>query len=259
MSILFANEGVERQRQNGPIADGSEVKSRGVLLVVRLAALLASRLGLVILSVVAVARIRPIAPPEPPTQLLRLLTNPDGSPCQLPCLFGVQPTMPWSDAWEVVRSHPLIQQLQLSGVHENSIRFSGRGVAVSLDSPYDQSLGPEVASVHLFSISERPDEDQPAVSLGDILTTLGRPDSVHIGVHQVWLLYFNNHFLIAASRHIQGSDRLDVHSQVTLIAWTGESAGFQCVGQAVPWLGFSAMERYELWEIVYSPGFVHRH
>ena len=56
-----------------------------------------------------------------PNPIAVLFTNPDGSPCQKPCLFGVRPgKMTLDEALKVLDQHPLTQAMQ--------VKASGRSV-----------------------------------------------------------------------------------------------------------------------------------
>src|SRR5688572_7284975 len=73
-----------------------------------------------------------------PSQFAILFTNADGSPCEQPCLLGVQPgRMSFSDATSMLEKHPVTRNLK----HDNSnagpavyVYFSGQTMTTRIDS-----------------------------------------------------------------------------------------------------------------------------
>src|SRR5258707_4536031 len=48
-----------------------------------------------------------------PNPIAVLFTNPDGSPCQMPCLFGVRPSvMTLDEGLKILDQHPLTQAME---------------------------------------------------------------------------------------------------------------------------------------------------
>src|SRR5258708_18474538 len=67
-----------------------------------------------------------------PPQMSELFTNPDGSACQLPCLFGVRPgEMSVSEALKILHEHPLTQNLDEIPL-ENGMALGSEGVMLIL-------------------------------------------------------------------------------------------------------------------------------
>src|SRR5579864_3430262 len=65
--------------------------------------------------------------------LAMLFTQPDGTPCQRPCLFGVQPGQTsYKQAVELLRNHPFTQALQSEGIR-NMFSDESLSVLLSLD------------------------------------------------------------------------------------------------------------------------------
>src|SRR5579859_475753 len=63
-----------------------------------------------------------------PSPLDILFTNPDGSPCQMPCLFGVRPgQMTVDQAQQLLEQHPLTRTMRKE-VLENGVAFESRGI-----------------------------------------------------------------------------------------------------------------------------------
>src|SRR5258708_39728876 len=57
-----------------------------------------------------------------------LFTNPDGSPCQMPCLFGVRPgEMTVEEGLEVLDKHPLTHGMQLDARDSEAALYYNKG------------------------------------------------------------------------------------------------------------------------------------
>jgi hypothetical protein len=60
-----------------------------------------------------------------PAPLMLLFTNPDGSACKMPCLFGIRPDeMHVGEALDMLRTHPLTRNLRLLS-HEETVSIHG--------------------------------------------------------------------------------------------------------------------------------------
>ncbi len=177
-----------------------------------------------------------------------VFTNPDGSPCQLPCLFGVTPETDRSNALALLHVHPLVRQLDFTRLHNSSIRFIGPGMTVSVDRSYSPPWAPLLTSLDLFPVTESSDSrlnfGPPIVLLGDVLYTLGPPDAVYAGNSNVRLLYYGNHLLIGFRVVTRPISRFDADNPISTIMLTSQPEGFAPVGKSTRWFGFAAITRY---------------
>src|SRR5215467_16109656 len=62
-----------------------------------------------------------------------LFTNPDGSPCQRPCLLGIRPgDMTFDATVALLKVHPVTRDLQFQAINYRMNLFNGRGLTVTI-------------------------------------------------------------------------------------------------------------------------------
>lgn len=105
-----------------------------------------------------------------------LFTNPDGTPCQRPCLLGVQPRiMSFRRATQILRLHPLVEQVDESGCSRVSgfctfrVRLFGASAAVTA---MEGARGPD-ASVLVDDVYVAFERTLESPLLGDFIGALG--------------------------------------------------------------------------------------
>jgi hypothetical protein len=118
--------------------------------------------------------------------LAMLFTKPDGTPCQRPCLFGVQPGLTsYTQAVELLRNHPFTRTFQSEGIR-NMFSDESLSVILSLDA------NDRVSGVTLISYSN----SSPLArlgSLGNMLALLGVPNTVERDVGYLQSYYLEDH------------------------------------------------------------------
>ncbi|MCC7447086.1 MAG: hypothetical protein IT324_06700, partial [Anaerolineae bacterium] len=123
---------------------------------------------------------RQIGAAQPPQPMLAVLfTNPDGSPCERPCLFGVRPgKMTRAEAEAVLKAHPAIRNLRFQLGNGNTFTYLvGDTTTVALR--YDVSfIGAIFEVAPLRGLPAAPDSLRQRASLGDTMTVLGAPDYI---------------------------------------------------------------------------------
>ncbi|MCC7447081.1 MAG: hypothetical protein IT324_06675, partial [Anaerolineae bacterium] len=123
---------------------------------------------------------RQIGAAQPPQPMLAVLfTNPDGSPCERPCLFGVRPgKMTRAEAEAVLKAHPTIRNLRFQLGNGNTFTYLvGDTITVALR--YDVSfIGAIFEVAPLRGLPAAPDSLRQRASLGDTMTVLGAPDYI---------------------------------------------------------------------------------
>jgi hypothetical protein len=122
----------------------------------------------------------------PPPAFAQWFTTPDGSPCPMPCLFGIRPGVTkWDEVDSFLKSHPLLlnfkpldmtsaspESLQRSFVYQNT---TARTPDFGLQRDRDGFVG----SIYLNPIQGRP---YPRV--GDVWAMLGLPQCVALFKNQ---------------------------------------------------------------------------
>jgi hypothetical protein len=101
-------------------------------------------------------------------------TNPDGSPCVMPCLFGIRPGVtPFQDVEKLLTVHPVLHrsdvQLTLSELGAQFVTAT-----YSLDISW---YGSDIVS-HIIVTAARPERLIKAATVGDILATFDPPELV---------------------------------------------------------------------------------
>jgi hypothetical protein len=103
-----------------------------------------------------------------------IFSNPDGSPCEQPCMFGVRPgKMSESEAVAILKAHPLTRGFDSSTV----------GHAYFMGSVFNVEVGTDAAYIALSFNDEVPGLQQNGMQLSrpswaDVLFYFGRPDRV---------------------------------------------------------------------------------
>lgn len=185
-----------------------------------------------------------------------LFTNPDGSPCQRPCMLGIRPgNMTFEAAIALLKTHPVTRNLDFQAVNYRMNQFKGRWLQVTvLKTP-----GGKVASIGIqfypskFFPSESDDDTGLPVSpirsaaFGDVVELLGAPDAVYTTASNdaVWSYYYTDRLIIQttltspenSSRRITVEDSVDF---INLVA----NRQFQEVDSVSQWFGFGGTGRY---------------
>jgi len=162
-------------------------------------------LGLVIGLYILIFAARAIAAQQP-SALAEIFTNPDGSPCEMPCMFGVRPGVTtFERALTIFHEHPLTRNLKpptlTTGYSEShALVFVGASGGVILYS--DTQSNPVVETMLIcFSLDAVREytitlgqEDIPispsfdrviqAAKLGDVLGYLGSPSEWSIDLYR---------------------------------------------------------------------------
>jgi hypothetical protein len=121
----------------------------------------------------------------PPPEFAKWFTYPDGSPCSMPCLFGIQPGVTTPDeVRKILKTHPLLNESHFSAV-QNDVGMGDRvgeqfefqpgnriGFAV-LDIVYKPTNSP-IDAVFIAT----PTTGQAQVPLQDVFNVLGIPQKV---------------------------------------------------------------------------------
>jgi hypothetical protein len=126
--------------------------------------------GLLLILTVSIGLARLIGSTQS-ARLAMLFTNWDTTPCQRPCLFGVQPGQTsYNQAVELLRHHPFTYAFQSTGTR-NMVSDGSLSIILSLDA------ADEVSRITVVSFSN---SSGIAVwgSLGEVVALLGAPKMV---------------------------------------------------------------------------------
>jgi hypothetical protein len=151
-------------------------------------------LTLIICFTVGLAAIRSIGAAQA-NPIAILFTNPDGSPCHMPCLFGVRPgDTTIGEAIRALRVHPLTHDMVLLPVmvggakYGIELRAEGVRIMLSTQEAYSND-GMQVTNINLVPIAKSPGglpEADPRLiramvnaTPGQIVLYFGVPDNVN--------------------------------------------------------------------------------
>jgi hypothetical protein len=122
-----------------------------------------------------------------PQLLNALFTNPDGTPCAQPCLFGIHPGKTSRDeATALLKAHPLTSNLDIAQDAEISVHGSGQDILTGKDILIEEdALNPTVVKgIHIETFESGGDEFHPQfaslTTLGELVAMYGAPDYVFI-------------------------------------------------------------------------------
>jgi hypothetical protein len=202
-----------------------------------------------------------------PSPLASLFSNPDGSPCQLPCLFGIRPGETRADeALAILDSHPLARQLDVYRQHgpirERQPRLAAPTIAIEVtpdslidtvvltaDGPYSVGPSTAVSNQTLALVT---------ASIGDAFSLTGEPPAEltsggwasYRRVNHLWLKWPDRAFFILSQVPLpaDGAERLSVGNPIWVIEVFAMSDCPRYVGLGSdwrPWLGFTTKQRYD--------------
>jgi hypothetical protein len=180
-----------------------------------------------------------------PLSFQALFTNPDGTSCNRPCLFGIRPGETTVDqAIWMIKLHPATRDLPIV-TDQNANQHlmvvvgdatMGKMLHFSVDDTQKDNV---VSSIELMN--------WPLRSLGEVMSVLGYPDFIQVWDEQYtdsmapnsWSYYLNDRIMISSFRE-RGSF-LGIDDPVINIAVT--SRPIHIVPGMIPWLGFTNILR----------------
>src|SRR5437870_3620679 len=130
---------------------------------------------LIFATFLAVTASRLIGNAQTPPTIAAIFTNPDGSPCEMPCMFGIRPgTTGLGDMLVKLRTHPVVSGLKLM---EST---SASGSEYQLSDHYQSVVVVLDTSNVVQSIHWRNDGCTLPWSstVADLLYTLGNPSAI---------------------------------------------------------------------------------
>lgn len=150
-----------------------------------------------------------------PTFMAMFLTNPDGSLCRWPCLFGIRPgKISLPDSVRRLQAQPISHYLP-QPLGFNGYNWIGRDFNFTLS----KDRTGELFSIHLnFTEPFSPNASVPPgaplnVSVGDVISTLGTPNRIdHMGT-EAMLYYLTARLRIRVRLVTRDAEHLDTNDQ----------------------------------------------
>ena len=178
---------------------------------------------------------------QPATGFAALFTNPDGSPCIMPCMLGLRPgETTKAAALRLLATHPATKRLQLSDLGRY-IKLTGEmNVAIWFNDAQ------AVSTIDLtFSSKQRP-------TLATTVAALGIPDYIIVntnGVNDTTSYYVAEKVILTFVRHIDsvyGSGYREADGLRMNGDFIGMTFGLdiQPDSRMVKWAGFTTVSRY---------------
>lgn len=165
-----------------------------------------------------------------------VFTNPDGSPCQRPCLLGVQPGQtPYHRAIQILQAHPFSRDFAFDTQRG---MFSGPGLSIILFEDEESDL----SRIDLVRTSDA--SLNGWASLGQVIAVLGVPDAVGVETTSIWSYYRAAAATFGHSGGTQGYVTPDEQFDC-LFVFAQPKVMFQSSHPSA-WHGFSSVERYHL-------------
>ncbi|MCC7448334.1 MAG: hypothetical protein IT324_13015 [Anaerolineae bacterium] len=215
---------------------------------IRLTILLVITCGTAIFAARLVGRTRPVP-------LAILFTNPNGTPCPRPCLFGVQPgATSFSDAVAMVRAHPFTRALgrdEISDQGQSYVSFNGPSMNIDVSSGSDDRVGSINIHINIAALRLAPEPLLRDVSLGEFVALFGVPHGVE-AQSGATISFYSGDSMIVISPNILlvGESRISAESPLGSIMLEvpdafAQELTFTRAGLR-PWRGFSNVRRYTL-------------
>lgn len=202
--------------------------------------------------------------------LSSLFSNPDGSPCEQPCMLGLQPGVTeFNIADERLQAHPFLQgrfkryadrtSRDLVEYVTTNLRIvitkDGRKLAsISLD--FDPRLIRRAPSPTTVSPLEN-------IYFGEVVNLLGKPTLITFGQQtfdfttgrgpdQTWAYYLQDQLVVINRARNLGPDHLHIDDSVTMLLMPAPNSFLdawkevQTAPGAAPWLGFGSLRQYAI-------------
>jgi hypothetical protein len=147
------------------------------------------------------------------------LTNPDGSLCAEPCLFGIRPDITnYADIPAIIAAHPVARYIPQPNVQIRS-SWTGNGFTFMALKDISPKLGDQATSLYVFFVTQQRlakdiVDNYPRLSLtvGQVITFLGAPLAIDAFADNAWLYYPNSRMIIeikVVSRDVNHLDASD--------------------------------------------------
>jgi len=182
-----------------------------------------------------------------PVPLAILLTNPDGSACQRPCLFGIRPGVTTMDqAMGLLRAHPFIQAA--AGQEYTGMGLFGGGpIVVSITPDKDGTVGQINIELDTWTLQRHPEPLLGGDSLMELSAILGTPVRVEVSAMVRFCFYPEQGIVVAVNNKSQ-TQRVNQNDMIAYISVQTQEQFTKNLEQGdfrlTAWHGFSDMRRY---------------
>ena len=204
---------------------------------------------LIFITSMAIAASYLVGSTYPSPKLAAIFTNPDGSLCEMPCMFGIRPNVTrTTELLQIMRNHPIFLPLvrkESSAASGTEFQFSDKtqNIVVVLDTRN------VVQSIHW-----RNSGCVPAwlSTVGDLANTLGQPSAIFAQpftsgsidyVFKDYQMAIESNRTLASCKIASSNERLDPHDLVLGI-FLEDSSYFERFKEGVPWRGFRPVKFY---------------
>ena len=159
------------------------------------------------------------------------LTNPDGSLCAQPCLFGIRPSVTsYADIPRIINMHPVAHYMAQPMVQTRS-GWPGNGFTFMALKDINSKRGDDATSLYVFFNSEaRPGKPAPeprlSLTVGQVIAFLGMPFATDEYGENAWLYYPGNRLIVeikVVSRDLNHLDSTDPDPVISIFLPLKES------------------------------------
>jgi hypothetical protein len=207
---------------------------------------------------VGIGMLRALAVQQAPP-LAALFTNPDGSPCEMPCMLGVRPDITdFYEADQILSSHPLIRsrfRRFSEGANPVQVEYVGKNMRITLTRSITQRVNSiSLAFESVFRYRGTADFLHSEYLLGDVVSVLGPPDLLtyrEITATENWpWIYYPAGNLVIINYQDRQTNRVDPNIEAAYFLVMSPDQ-FKLEWQeavqnkgTTPWLGFATLSRY---------------
>jgi hypothetical protein len=196
----------------------------------------------------------------PPSAFALLFTNPQGTPCPGPCMFGIQMNKTtYEEALDLLRRHPLTKgMLEEQSVSRSGVQFYAQNVTIGLSRNAQGSVDLIFIQIDPFAVRAEgrfqgqtlPDSGLSRSTFGDMLASLNAPNYVEwrfsgrgqFGTFiEVTSTYYTDRFLRVVHKW-EGNDRLKLSSPMTQLFMARQA--YDVDPDMRPWRGLKDRYRY---------------
>lgn len=183
---------------------------------------------------------------RPNSSLAAVMTGPDGTACNNPCLFGVLPgKTSLKEVLQILHSHPLTRDAKW--LNDNSLQLNGPEAYVAF-SLTDDGVVDSITLADNLHDTGIPVHGSLAdsITLGDLISAFGAP-TVELPGSDYFVVEFVPVAITAASarpRDFTTRIQADTPLSMVMLYVFGPCPSSRVISEAHPWMGFRTIERY---------------
>jgi len=183
-----------------------------------------------------------------PSLFAVIFTNPDGSPCEMPCMFGVRPgKMTGEQAINILKTHPATHDFR-------QVNYEQNGYVVFDNEKFNILVGLKseiIITSFLCSNSQGGENTLKSGTLGDIIEAWGNPDRIIVanrgvsGQPRMSFIFWRYGIIdMEAQYQIAPPDLIDTNARLCTISIPSMNSCGNDNKRCSSWRGFGSANRY---------------